>query len=1206
MTHHRMTRHRMFRHRMTAEMRKSLACSSQPDRKHWEHNFSFHNFTQDLLGSTPKPLVRRELRPPLKGRCVNQLSSEPHHHSQRKHRRGKRSFTQQLIHLCNRRQKRSMHRREFRRVRSCWKALAGHPTKLSKAQERVLAETQPLEQAHSILNSDDAQENGKDKPPQPPNPFKLLGKRFRLGVFNVRGMNFISARQQIVFLMNKHKIDILALLETHINYTGKETHGDFNFYFSSSVEDDCRKQSEEAIEEYNRRVKKEKISFAVAQAERMRIRQRSAEKLGCAFVVRKQPGLDIDVSACNNKNISLRINTSPIAINIAATHAPHAGHSTQQKTKHYEELALQLSKLKKHEINIILGDFNARLMEQLPEESQVIGKHIYRQASSSIADLSESQRENRQLFSEFCISHRMIPLNTWFEKPSPLLATFRDSSTDFFQLGWIDTSTHGQLDYVLVNHKWRNSFTDVNCIHETLLNSDHALVLADVHVRFAATCKTQSRTLIAPRFRLPSEGENQRFNRLVQQNIEKAKLLGVWNAAEGFERFAGILIEAACASLPRISPRQKKHYLSEQTWQKIEEKEVAIGAGHWNAAKQLTVEIRKLARRDKDRALVEELERIDRDGYQWEGLKKCRSTFQPKRYKFRNKHGDLISEHDFAETAAEYFADVQWAVPEENQPDPQKEESPLLEGQNHMVDSPFTIAELDAVLAALKNNKSPGPDGCRSELVKWLGGSNRVSLLELYNDILLGVFPECFCLANIAACYKKGDATQMKNYRPIALLQVFYKILASLVRSRFQRTFEPWIQRTQFGFRPRKSTAQAIFIARRLLDIAERQHTNITVVLLDWEKAFDKISHCKLLQVLRRLKTPPNMLHLVSMMYHNPRFRITAAGTTSNFKRQHSGIRQGCPLSPYLFVLLMSALFCDVKARLVTPKQKEPIPGIRFAEVLYADDTLLFGTHTHTINKLLHEIQRESAYYNLKLNFDKCINLTLHQRQSSIKYLDGTPVPRKKDAIYLGTLLSDNVNNHREVTNRLAAATATCNRMKLFWDKANNTIRWKIRVFESILRSKVLYGLECIQLTQPDLDKLNAFQLKNLRRILKIPPAFIDRSYSNQRVLDMIRDIHHISIELFSQIWLKRKLKLFGHILRSSPDDPMRQVLFEYNSFLPRFEYRRPGRPRTDWLLQSFKDAFELLGRVEGFDPNLSEHTQFIVQNAITRQGIFA
>ena len=712
---------------------------------------------------------------------------------------------------------------------------------------------------------------------------------------------------------------------------------------------------------------------------------------------------------------------------------------------------------------------------------------------------------------------------------------------------------------------------------------------------------------MTPRFRLPSEDERQQYNNLVQQNILSAKQQGSWNVVEGFEHLAGILIDAACASLPRISPRQKKHYLSEQTWQKIEEKQVAISAGHWNTAKQLTVDIRKLARQDKERALIEELERIDSDGYQWDGLKKSRKPFQPNRFKFKNKHGELISEQDFAETAAEYFADVQWAPPEDNQVDPQREQSPLLEESNDMLDTPFTLNELDAVLAALKNNKTPGPDGCRSELVKWLCETNRTYLLELFNDILtVGIFPECFCLANIAACYKKGDASQMKNYRPIALLQVFYKILASLVRNRFQPAFEPWIQRTQFGFRPKKSTSQAIFIARRLLDISERQHTNLSLVLLDWEKAFDKICQCKLLQVLRRLKTPPNMLRLVSMMYRNPKFRITAAGTSSNYKTQNSGIRQGCPLSPYLFVLLMSALFSDIKTKLNTPKQKEPIRGIRFAEVLYADDTLLFGTHTHTINKLLHEIQRESDYHNLKLNYDKCINLTLHQRQSSIKYLDGTPVPRKREATYLGTLLSDCVNNHREVNNRLAAALTTCNRMKLFWDKANTTIRWKLRVFDSILRSKVLYGLECIQLTQPDLDKINSFQMQSLRRILKIPPTFIDRSYPNQRVLDVLRDTHHLSIHLFSQIWLKRKLKLFGHILRSSPDDPLRQVLFEYNSFTPRIEYRRPGRPRTDWLLQSFKDAFALLGRADEFDSNVLEHIQFIVHSANARQGVFA
>ena len=96
-------------------------------------------------------------------------------------------------------------------------------------------------------------------------------------------------------------------------------------------------------------------------------------------------------------------------------------------------------------------------MEQLPEERHVIGKHIYRHFSSSIDDLSGAQRENRQLFTDFCMSQRMVPMNTWFEKATPLLATYRDTSTSHFQLGWVNTPTHGQLDYVLVSDTWRNA-----------------------------------------------------------------------------------------------------------------------------------------------------------------------------------------------------------------------------------------------------------------------------------------------------------------------------------------------------------------------------------------------------------------------------------------------------------------------------------------------------------------------------------------------------------------------------------------------------------------------------------------------------------------------------------------------------------------------------------------------------------------------------
>ena len=372
-----------------------------------------------------------------------------------------------------------------------------------------------------------------------------------------------------------------------------------------------------------------------------------------------------------------------------------------------------------------------------------------------------------------------------------------------------------------------------------------------------------------------------------------------------------------------------------------------------------------------------------------------------------------------------------------------------------------------------------------------------------------------------------------------------------------------------------------------------------------WEKAFDKINQDKLLQILRRLKTPPKMLRIVTAMYNDPKFRITHDGSYSAYRVQNAGIRQGCPLSPYLFSMLMSGMFFDIKQQLNTPKQIEPIKGIRFAEILYADDTLLFGTHTQSINKLLHTIQRESTYYNMKLNMDKCVNLTLNQNQSSIKYVDGTTVPRKAEATYLGTILSEKVDNHREINNRIAAAMRVCHKLKLFWNKANTTVRWKVRVFDAILKSRILYGLECIQLTSQDISKLNAFQMKGLRRILKIPPTFVDRTATNQHVLDVLQTTHNIHIELFSHTWKNRKLKLLGHILRSNPQDPMRQVLFEPHTFVPRIEYRRPGKPRLSWLQETFKEAFGLLGRVEPFNVENLEHVRFIVHHAHARHGIF-
>ena len=72
----------------------------------------------------------------------------------------------------------------------------------------------------------------------------------------------------------------------------------------------------------------------------------------------------------------------------------------------------------------------------------------------------------------------------------------------------------------------------------------------------------------------------------------------------------------------------------------------------------------------------------------------------------------------------------------------------------------------------------------------------------------------------------------MQNYRPIALLQGWYKLFAAMIKHHLLETFEPWVQASQFGSRPKKSISQAVFIARRLMDISERTGTNLTITLI--------------------------------------------------------------------------------------------------------------------------------------------------------------------------------------------------------------------------------------------------------------------------------------------------------------------------------------------------------------------------------------
>ena len=120
-------------------------------------------------------------------------------------------------------------------------------------------------------------------------------------------------------------------------------------------------------------------------------------------------------------------------------------------------------------------------------------------------------------------------------------------------------------------------------------------------------------------------------------------------------------------------------------------------------------------------------------------------------------------------------------------------------------------------------------------------------------------------IASVISLFKKGDTQNLANYRPISLLNYLYKLFAYILKQRLSSKIDNNLQKVQYGFRSKRSTAHALFVARRLQDLAEESQQNMVFVFLDWEKAFDKVDQQRLLECLRRLNIPEPIKNIAAL-----------------------------------------------------------------------------------------------------------------------------------------------------------------------------------------------------------------------------------------------------------------------------------------------------------------------------------------------------